>query len=185
MKERSRILWRCRLIASIIVAASNVITKYATNVLRQVPTRGEDTVADYQYLSLTLGAHPVSLLRGDPDLKRCVRNKDLPNMRVGSIVEIIGLVTCRQRPSTSTGVLFLTIEDETGNSNVVVWSTMMERYRAVILQGQLLRIKGTMEREGEVIHIITGFVQDMTFKLDTLAARDSKTKKFVKSHDFH
>ena len=81
-----------------------------------------------------------------------------------------GLVTCRQRPGTATGVVFLTLEDETGNINVVVWSNVLERYRAAILQGQLLCVRGVAQREREVIHVMAGRVQDATWLLDELAA---------------
>ena len=168
-----------------LVQSANLITKYFTEVQRPDPTLGEDTVADYQYLGLSLGMHPVALLRSDAEFQNCIPNGELMHIRRGQIVEVVGLITCRQRPGSGAGVVFLTLEDETGNGNVVVWSTMLERFRASILHSQLVRIKGTLDREGEVVHIILGFAEDMTHKLATLAARDKQPKALVNSRDFH
>ena len=100
---------------------------------------------------------------------------DLESCRHGQMVRIAGLVTGRQRPSSASGVLFVTLEDETGNANVVVWTSVLERYRAALLQGQLLRIKGVVEREKQVIHVVAGQVQDLTGLLSELI--DSDTQK--------
>jgi error-prone DNA polymerase len=80
--------------------------------------------------------------------------------------------------------VFLTLEDETGNTNVLVWTSILERYRAVLLQGQLLRIKGTVEREGEVVHLIAGHVIDNTTLLETLGHTGNAVQPFS-SRDFH
>jgi error-prone DNA polymerase len=81
-------------------------------------------------------------------------------------------------------VVFLTLEDETGNANVLVWTSILERYRAALLQGQLLRIKGTVEREGEVVHLIAGHVVDQTELLASLDASQPAQPPFS-SRDFH
>ena len=126
-------------------------------------------LADYRYLGLTLGPHPMSLLRKDVDFAECRKAEDLASCRHDQFVQVAGLVTCRQRPGTATGVVFLTLEDETGNSNIIVWRTILDRFRAQILQGQLLRIKGVVQREAEVIHVIAGYVEDLSFKLPALS----------------
>jgi error-prone DNA polymerase len=146
------------------------------------PSTGQDLIADYRYLGLTLGPHPMALLRGHVDLEGCRTARDLPAYQHGRFVKIAGLVTCRQRPSTSSGVVFLTVEDETGNSNVVVWTSVLERYRAALLQGRLIKIKGVIEREGEVIHVVAGHVQDATYLLEALT--DDTSMPF-QSRDFH
>jgi error-prone DNA polymerase len=97
------------------------------------------------------------------------------------MTKIAGLVTGRQRPGTATGVVFLTLEDETGNINVVVWSSILDRYRAALLQGQLLKIKGVVEREGAVIHVVAGFVEDATAALQAMRQEALP----FKSRDFH
>ncbi len=168
-----------------LVKAANLISKYFTEVQRPDPTEGENTTADYQYLGLTLGMHPVELLRTDMEFQKCITNCDLYRIRRGQIVEVVGLITCRQRPGSGAGVVFLTLEDETGNSNVVVWSSVLERFRATILQSQLVRVKGTLDREGDVVHIILGYVEDMTHKLATISSRSEKQPRVVHSRDFH
>ena len=78
--------------------------------------------ADYRYLGLTLGPHPLALLRGEPEFARCRTAEALQRCRNEQFAQVAGLVTCRQRPGSATGVVFLTLEDETGNSNIVVWN---------------------------------------------------------------
>ena len=92
-----------------------------------------------------------------------------------------GVVTGRQRPGTASGVVFLTLEDETGNTNMVIWASVMERFRPILLQGQLLKFKGVVEREGRVIHVVVGHVEDASRLLtDSVSAQHS-----FQSRDFH
>src|SRR5690606_6347040 len=93
---------------------------------------------------------------------------ELTRCRHGQFVRVAGLVTGRQRPGTASGVLFVTLEDETGNVNLVVWSSVLEQFRAALLQGQLLRVKGVVERDQEVIHVVAGYVEDRTDLLTAL-----------------
>ena len=154
--------------------ASDGATLYAPSVT-------EDLFNDYRYTGLTLGPHPMTLLREHPELKGFRRATDLEQCRTGQMIRIAGVVTGRQRPGTASGVVFLTLEDETGNTNIVIWATVMERFRAVLLQGQLLKFKGIVEREGRVIHVVAGHVEDAGHLLeDSLAARQT-----FKSRDFH
>ena len=140
-------------------------------------------LSDYRYLSLTLGPHPMQLLRNHPRLTRHRTAVDLEGARHGQFVQVAGLVTGRQRPGTATGVLFVTLEDETGNINVVVWASVLERYRAALLGGQLLRLKGNVEREKEVIHVVAGYVEDATWMLGELSHTTSDSSPF-RSRDF-
>ncbi len=91
-------------------------------------------------------------------------------------VRIAGLVTCRQRPGTASGVVFLTLEDETGNINVIVWPAIQERYRQSLMTAQLLLIKGTVESREGVTHVIARTLEDYSDQLTTLS---------VQSRDFH
>jgi len=138
---------------------------------------------DYRYLGLSLGPHPMALLRNRPDFQRYSTAVDLNLYKQGQFVRVAGLVTGRQRPQTATGVLFVTLEDETGNINLVVWSSVFDRYRAVLLQGQLLKVKGVVEREGEVIHVVVGHIDDGS---DLLAgiSRSRVPESNFKSRDF-
>ena len=145
------------------------------------PSVTEDMFNDYRYTGLTLGPHPMTLLREHPELRGFRRAVDLEECRTGQMIRIAGVVTGRQRPGTASGVVFLTLEDETGNTNMVIWATVMERFRAVLLQGQLLKFKGVVEREGRVIHVVAGHVEDAGHLLE-----DSVTTEHTfKSRDFH
>ncbi|MEZ5561090.1 MAG: error-prone DNA polymerase [Pseudomonadales bacterium] len=152
------------------------------------PSAASDMLNDYRYLGVTLGQHPMALLRADTRLReplaRCRRAAELEASRHGQYVQVAGLVTGRQRPGTTTGVLFVTLEDETGNINVVVWASLLERFRAELLQAQLLRIKGVVEREREVIHVVAGYVEDMSWLVGALAENRSEPSPF-RSRDFH
>ena len=145
------------------------------------PTTKEDLLDDYRYTGLTLGPHPMQVLRTQDTFNGYRTATELNTYRQGQLIRIAGLVTGRQRPGTATGVVFLTLEDETGNINVVVWSSVLERFRAALLQGQLLKIKGLVEREGAVIHVVAGHVEDATVWLRDM---DRDTLPF-KSRDFH
>ena len=167
-----------------IWSAAEAHAPYHTRVRLDGPDPGEDAMADYRYLGLTLGPHPMSLLREDRAFRHCHRATDLTNCRHDQFVQVAGIVTCRQRPGTTSGVVFMTLEDETGNSNIVVWSSVLERFRAALLQGRLLVIKGVVEREGEVIHVVAGHVRDLTHKLAGLSRRDTEDTAFA-SRNFH
>ena len=143
---------------------------YRTAVALPGPSAGQNMLADYRYLGLTLGPHPVALLRHEPELRGCRPASSLANCRHEQFVRVAGIVTCRQRPGSATGVMFLTIEDETGNSNIVVWSAVLTRFRAALLGSQLILVKGIVEREGMVVHVIAGEVQDLSHKLDALGS---------------
>jgi error-prone DNA polymerase len=145
------------------------------------PATGEEVLADYRYLSLSLGPHPLSLLRDALPGRPTRRASELDRCRHKQPVRVAGLVTGRQRPGTATGVLFVTLEDETDNINVVVWSTVLEQFRAALLQGQLLLVRGILEREGAVTHVIAGAIEDHTSLLGTLGTPDTQA---FRSRDF-
>ena len=140
------------------------------------PSESQNLTEDYQSTGLTLGRHPMALLRNHPALRGYKRHADLAHLSHKRFVRIAGIVTGRQRPGTATGVIFITLEDETGNSNIVVWRDLVERYRAAVLHSRLLCVKGVLEREGSVIHVIAGHLEDQTHLLGELETR---------SRDFH
>ncbi len=158
--------------------AADAHPEYATSVSLPGPSAAANVFDDYRYLSLSLGPHPMRLLRGKLDRFRTA--EDLERYQQGQFVQVAGLVTGRQRPGTATGVLFVTLEDETGNINVIVWSSVLERFRAALLQGRLLKIKGVVERENEVIHVVAGQVLDAS----CLLADISHQQLPFKSRDF-
>jgi error-prone DNA polymerase len=129
----------------------------------------EHVVDDYASLRLSLKAHPVSFLRRGLDrdgMVEAARLKDLPN---GKRVKVAGLVLVRQRPGSAKGVIFATLEDETGVANTVIWPDAFERYRAIVLKASLLVVEGRLQREGLVIHVVAERLTDLTHRLATLA----------------
>ncbi|MFA3918432.1 error-prone DNA polymerase [Ruegeria hyattellae] len=126
---------------------------------------GEEVVEDYVSMRLTLRAHPMELLRPSmPDLTPHDQLSKAPLNRT----HVCGLVITRQRPGTASGVIFLTLEDETGVSNVVVWPKVYGRFRRVVMGGRLLRVTGYLQREGIVVHLIAQDIQDMSHRLTEL-----------------
>jgi error-prone DNA polymerase len=140
------------------------------------PGEGQEVIADYASLGLTLGRHPLALLRGHLAKLQAVTAGGLQPLSSGTRVRVAGLVTCRQRPDTASGVIFLTLEDETGCINVVVWRRLIERQRREVLGARLLGVQGVIEREGEVVHLIARRLFDHSALLGPLATA---------SRDFH
>ena len=157
---------------SALAKAVQATTPYRTAVALEGPAEGEEMLADYRYLGLTLGPHPMALLRGDPEFRRCRTAKELQGFCQGQFIQVAGIVTCRQRPGTATGVMFMTLEDETGNSNIVVWNSVLKRFRAELLGSRLVAVKGIVEREGIVIHVVAGQVRNLSHKLTGLSLVD-------------
>ena len=140
------------------------------------PTEGEDLIADYGSLGLTLGRHPLALLRQRLTRMRHATASELNHLANGQPARVAGIVTCRQRPSTAKGVVFVTLEDETGYVNVVVWRDLVEKQRRELLGSSLLGVEGKIQREGEVVHLVARRLTDHTRLLGRLAAQ---------SRDFH
>lgn len=118
----------------------------------RAPSEGEDIANDYTHLGFSLRRHPLALLRSR--LQRSCTATDLEALPDGSQVRASGLVTCRQRPGTASGVVFVTLEDETGNINVVVWSHLVERQRRELIGASLLTVLGRIEKQSGVTHLI-------------------------------
>jgi error-prone DNA polymerase len=135
------------------------------------PTVGEDLLADYNSVGTTLGPHPLALLRGELKARRCRSSKELQEVEHGRPVSVAGLVTGRQRPGTASGVTFVTLEDEFGNVNVIVWRDLADRQRQVLVGSQLLKVDGRWEKEGEVRHLIAGRLSDLSPLLDGISVR--------------
>ncbi|KIC39895.1 DNA polymerase [Ruegeria sp. ANG-R] len=126
---------------------------------------GEEVVEDYVSTRLTLRSHPMELLR--PSIPGLVPHAALQDIPLGRH-SVCGLVITRQRPGTASGVIFLTLEDETGVSNVVVWPKVYERFRRIVMGGRLLQVRGYLQREGIVVHLIAQEITDMSHKLSEL-----------------
>ena len=142
----------------------------------EAPAEGEELVADYASLGLTLGRHPLALLRERLKRLRFATAAELRSAPHGRPARAAGIVTGRQRPDTASGVVFVTLEDETGSVNVVVWRDLGERQRRELLGARLLGVHGILERDGEVVHLIAGRLTDHSALLGQLATA---------SRDFH
>ncbi|MGH8124618.1 MAG: error-prone DNA polymerase [Rhodanobacteraceae bacterium] len=147
-----------------------------TAVTLPLPTCAEDARADYALTGTTLGPHPLSLLRPLLAHRRCRRSAELKRCGNGAQVRTAGLVTLRQRPQTASGVIFMTLEDEDGMTNVVVWNDLAQRQRRELLESRLLAVEGRLESRHGVQHLIAARLHDWTALLGQLDTR---------SRDFH
>ena len=133
---------------------------------------GEEVSHDYAAMRLSLKRHPLALMRDVLAAERVTPAERLVTMRNGARVTVAGLALIRQRPGTASGVIFITLEDETGVANLVVWPKTFERYRRQVMTARLLRVTGELQREGIVIHVIAHKIDDLTDRLRALAAPD-------------
>jgi error-prone DNA polymerase len=123
-------------------------------------------------LSLSLKAHPLSLLRPRMAARGLTQHKNLGQFRNGDRVSVGGLVLVRQRPGTAKGVIFATLEDETGVANVIVWPPIFEKFRRTLLASRLLAVHGTFQRQGLVMHVVADRLEDLSSDLDLLTAEE-------------
>lgn len=148
----------------------------ALNTQLNPPSESDNIYADYNNTGLTLGRHPMSILRDQfPLFRQCKRHSDLAEMGHQRFVRMAGIVTGKQRPGTASGVVFLTLEDETGNSNIVIWKSVQERCRQALLKAQLLMIKGVIETDGAVVHVIA---QELTDCSELLYQTNIRSRNF-------
>jgi error-prone DNA polymerase len=156
------------------------------------PTEAQDIVADYASVGLTLRRHPLALLRGKLSAWRLASAAEVRVQAHGEPVATAGLVICRQHPSSAAGTIFVTLEDETGNTNVIVWDSVARRQRRALLGARLMAVRGEVQREttsrpslacgprldpigeGEVLHVIAHEIIDLSPLLGslTVASRD-------------
>jgi error-prone DNA polymerase len=122
----------------------------------------QHVIEDYKTLSFSLKAHPLSFVREQLSKLHCVPHNDLINRNDGSMIKVAGLVLVKQRPGTAKGICFITMEDETGQANLVVFENMFNKYRREILHARLLMVEGKLQKEGEVIHVIVQRCYDIS-----------------------
>jgi len=144
--------------------------------LLRAPTEGESIVADYASLGLTLGRHPLALLRERLAKASLLSAAEVHDTGHGRFVRTGGLVICRQHPSSGNGVIFITLEDETGQVNLIVWPSVAERDRRALLNARFMTVAGEVQREGEVLHVIAKKLKDQSHLLGRL---------ITQSRDFH
>jgi error-prone DNA polymerase len=129
---------------------------------------GEEVVNDYRFLRLSLRAHPAQFLRDDLSQRGILRNEALRSTASGARATVSGLVTCRQRPGSANGVIFMTIEDESAMANIIVWPKTFERLRPVVLGARYVSVRGKVQEECGVIHVVAEHIEDLTHMLGRL-----------------
>lgn len=145
-------------------------------LIQHSPTAMEDLIEDYASLGLSLNQHPITLIDKAGLLGKFTRHKDLINLPHKSLVTVAGVVTGRQAPGTAAGVTFFTLEDDTGNINTVVWQATARAQKSAYISAKVLMVKGIVEKEENVVHVIAGKLIDITEHLTLLQSR---------SRDFH
>jgi error-prone DNA polymerase len=128
-------------------------------------TAGREVVEDYRATQLTLRQHPLFFLRGALARQRVIPCADLRRVRDGRRVEVAGIILVRQKPGSAKGVLFITLEDETGVANIILWPDRFEAQRTVVMSSAMISVTGVVQREGEVIHVIADRIHDRTAML--------------------
>ena len=137
----------------------------------------EHVVVDYQTTGLSLKAHPLTFMRGAYQARGIVSTVELAGRRNNDRVAVAGVVLVRQRPGTAKGVVFITIEDENGIANCVVWAKTMERYRRVLMGARLMLVEGRLQKHGSIIHVVVEHMADWTHHLIALSDTDKLPKK--------
>ena len=133
------------------------------------PDEADNLIEDYASLGLSLARHPMALLREQGRLRHCLRATELADCRSGQPVRVAGLVTGRQRPGSAKGVTFVTLEDETGNINVIVWTATARAQRQPLLKARLMHVRGVVEQQEGVIHVIAGRMTELNHLIDKLS----------------
>jgi error-prone DNA polymerase len=141
-------------------------------VLRPM-TAGSEVVEDYGHVGLTLRSHPIAFLREDLHRRRIVTCTDAMQASDGRWLEAAGLVLVRQRPGSAKGVMFITLEDETGIANLVVWPQTFEKFRRTVMAASMMAARGRIQREGEVVHLVAYQLTDVSAELASVGARDA------------
>jgi error-prone DNA polymerase len=168
--DRRRALWMVKALGEppppLLAAAMREDAPAKLPALRE----DEHVAEDYATVTMTLRRHPMSFLREDFARQKFVRAKDLETLSVDRRIDIAGLVLIRQRPGTASGVVFMTIEDETGVANLIVWPAVFERFRRAALGSTLIACTGKLQRESGVIHVVAERLRDLSHRLRELRA---------------
>ncbi|MEM6462218.1 MAG: error-prone DNA polymerase [Pseudomonadota bacterium] len=144
---------------------------------------GEQVINDYRSLTFSLKAHPVSFVRNRLKQAGYVQNADLQDIRAGRSVAVAGLVLVRQRPGSAKGVVFETIEDESGVANVIVWPKVFERYRTIVIGSRFVGVRGPLQSQEGVIHVVANRLEDLTPLLSGLSDTDPQIESLARADE--
>jgi error-prone DNA polymerase len=136
-------------------------------------TAGREVVEDYRQVGLTLRDHPVTFLRADLTQRNITTCDTACRQRDGKFITLAGLVLVRQKPGSAKGVMFITLEDETGVANLVIWPSLYEKQRRLILTASMMGVEGRVQREGEVVHVVAMRLHDLSGELAGLGGREA------------
>jgi error-prone DNA polymerase len=164
--DRRRALWQVRALAP------TELPLFAAGESFAEMQPGREVVEDYRSVGLTLRQHPVSFLRPDLERRKIVPTERLCALRDGGTVQVAGIVLVRQRPGSAQGVMFITIEDETGHANLIVWPSLFEQNRRLILSATMIAVRGRLQREGLVTHVIARDLVDLSGLLRSVGTRE-------------
>ena len=173
--DRRQALWDARSVKGLpdlpLFAAAQERDEGTEMVAFRLPDMplSEQVVADYQTLRLSLKAHPMSFFRGDLAKRGFTPASSLRRCKVGAFINVAGIVLIRQRPGSAKGVCFITLEDESGVINLVIWPDLMEKLRKVIMSARMMEVRGRVEYDDEVTHVIVTTIVDASAKLMTLS----------------
>jgi error-prone DNA polymerase len=170
--DRRQALWRVRGLGETplpLFAAADASGTEPEVALKPL-TGGREVVEDYRTLQLSLREHPLAFLREELGQRRIVRCADLARLKDGARVEVAGLVLIRQRPGKG-NVTFITLEDESGIANVILWQQRFEAQRRIVMGASMLGVKGLLQREGEVIHVVADRLEDLTGLLHSVGEK--------------
>ncbi|TVV74892.1 error-prone DNA polymerase [Sphingomonas solaris] len=174
--SRREALWKIRGLAAAplpLFAAADAREQAGEPAVALRPmTEGREVVEDYRAVQLSLRAHPLTFLRADLARRGIVTARALETIRDGRFVEVAGIILVRQKPGSAKGVLFLTIEDETGIANGILWPDRFEAQRHTVLSSAMIGMRGRVQREGQVIHVIADRIVDYTPLLRTVGEMD-------------
>ncbi|HTN22138.1 MAG TPA: error-prone DNA polymerase [Pelobium sp.] len=188
--DRRQALWEIAALADSPVALFKdqpSESKQEVQIALPLMPESEHVVHDYASTSLSLKAHPLSFLRPQLDALQVTNNEQLKSLANGAKVKVAGLVLIRQRPGTAKGVCFVTIEDETGSANIVVWESMFNRYRKELISAKLFMVEGKLQKEKEVIHIVAERCFDLSKLLQQLKKKNNAVNEievFDQSRNF-
>ncbi len=192
--DRQRALWAVRRLdetpLALFAAADAFDPPAEPDVTLPAISAGEQVANDYRTLRLSLKAHPVALLRGRLARRGVVPAERLARTSHGDRRYVAGIVVTRQRPGSANGVVFITLEDETGQANLIIWPKIFERFRQVVLTAAMIGVDGPVQRQGQVVHILAERLWDLTPLLGSLArdatpGRADEAKFDVQTRDFH
>jgi error-prone DNA polymerase len=147
-------------------------------------TPSQEVVKDYKMTGLTLREHPLTFLRTGLQARRVITAEQLKRTPNGRVATVAGLVLFRQQPMTAKNTIFMTLEDETGAMNLIVWKHVHEKHRRAVYGAKLLGCRGVVQREGQVLHVVAGRVWDWSSDLNRLNSGEHAAGLVVHSRDF-